>query len=86
VSEFRWEAQPRVERGVAQWTSSGLPLQLVTIGLLPAGGAPGERDERPERAPVLWNLGPGEARELAFCVLELAELAERRTEARDEPA
>jgi hypothetical protein len=35
---------------------------------------------------VVSYLRPGEARALAFCLLGLAELAERRTEAQDEPA
>jgi hypothetical protein len=83
VSEYRWETRPRLERGVCQWTASGLPLQLVTLALLPAGEALDERDERVERAPVLWDLRPSEARELAFYLLELAELAERWTEARE---
>jgi hypothetical protein len=30
--------------------------------------------------PVVSHLRPSEARELAFCLLELAELAERRSE------
>jgi hypothetical protein len=38
------------------------------------------------RPPAVSYLRPGEARELAFCLLELAELAERRSEARDELA
>ena len=87
MSEYRWEAEPRLERGVRQWSSSGLALQLVTIVLRPAGEGLDDRGERLERAPMLWDLRPGEARELAFCLLELAELAERRTqEAQDEPA
>jgi hypothetical protein len=38
------------------------------------------------RPPVVSYLRPGEARDLAFSLLELAELAERRTEAGDELA
>jgi hypothetical protein len=30
--------------------------------------------------PVLTRLRPSEARELAFCLLQLAELADRRSE------
>jgi len=82
VSEYRWEARARLENGVSQWTSSGLPLQLVTVGLLPGPEVPGERGEPVERAPVLWDLRPQEAREFAFELLVLAELAERRGEAR----
>jgi hypothetical protein len=32
--------------------------------------------------PVLTHLRPSEARELAFCLLELAEVAEQRSEPR----
>jgi hypothetical protein len=80
MSEYRWEAQPRVERAARQWTASGLPLQLVTIGLLPEGEVVDERAQPVERAPVIWDLRPGEARALAFELLVLAEQAERRTE------
>lgn len=78
MSEYRWE--PRMERGTAQLDASGLPLQLVTIGLLPAEEIASEQDEPVKRAPVLWDLRPSEARELAFCLLELAELADHRSE------
>jgi hypothetical protein len=78
VSEYRWEAQPRVDRGVTRWDASGLPMQVVTIGLLPAASTD-ERSEPLKRAPVLWDLHPQEARELALELLELAELAERRS-------
>ena len=84
MSEYRWEALPRLERGARQWDPSGLPLQLVTIGLLPVQER--ERGEPLGRAPVLWDLRPSEARELAFGLLELAERAERASEGGDEPA
>jgi hypothetical protein len=80
VSEYRWEARPRVEQGTSQWDASGLPLQLVTIGLLATEEIAGERGEPVKRAPVLWDLRASEARELAFELLELAELADRRSE------
>jgi hypothetical protein len=79
VSEYRWEAQPRVDRGVTRWNASGLPVQLVTIGLLPEASSD-ERSEPLKRTPVLWDLHPREARELALRLLELAELAERRSQ------
>jgi len=79
VSEYRWEAQPRMDPGVTQLDASGLSLQLVTIGLLPVETS-GERGGPPKRAPMLWDLRPAEARELAFCLLELAELADHRSE------
>ena len=79
MSEYRWECQPRLERGVTQWDASGLPVQLVRIGLLPEATTD-ERSEPLKRAAVLWDLLPHEARELGSALLELAELAERRTE------
>jgi hypothetical protein len=78
MSEYRWEARPRVDRGMTQWDASGLPVQLVTIGLLP-DATTDERSEPLKRAPLRWDMHPAEARELAFGLLELAELAERRT-------
>jgi hypothetical protein len=78
VSEYRWEARPRVERGVTQCDASGLPVQLVTLGLVPEATTD-ERSEPMKRAAVLWDLHPEDARELARCLLELAELAEHRT-------
>lgn len=81
MSEYRWEARVRVENGVTEWTASGLRLQLITIALLPGPGVLDERGAPVERAPVLWDLRPREARELAFQLLEFAELAERRSEA-----
>lgn len=80
MSEYRWEAQPRLERGASQLDPGGLPLQLVTIGLLPVEEASRERGEPVRRAPVLWDLRACEARKLAFRLLELAELADRRSE------
>lgn len=58
-------------------------LQLVTMCLTDEGV--GEIcDEHgqplPPTAPVLAYLRPDEARKLAFCLLEVAELADRRSE------
>jgi hypothetical protein len=57
--------------------------QLVTVCLCDDGV--GEiSDDRGEPVapapPVVTNLRPSQARELAFCLLELAEHAERRSE------
>ena len=66
----------------------GGSLQLVTVCLSDEGAgevsdALGEPLVRP---PVVSYLRPREARELAFCLLELAGLAEWRREAQDERA
>jgi len=58
-------------------------LQLVTVCLCDddVGELTDERG-RPIalEPPVLARLRPSEARKLAFCLLELAELADRRSE------
>ncbi|MCA1699507.1 MAG: hypothetical protein LC790_11665 [Actinobacteria bacterium] len=57
----------------------GGALQLVTVCLCDRSGeVSDERGEPVTRAPVVSYLRPSEARELAFCLLELAEW---RTEA-----
>jgi hypothetical protein len=61
----------------------GTGLQLVTVCLSDDGaGEISDELGRPvaPAPPVVSHLRPSEARELAFCVLELAELADRRTE------
>ena len=86
MSLYRWEAQALLEDGMTEGLVGGSSLQLVTVCLTDEGA--GEIcDVRgtplaPE-PPVLTHLRPGEARELAFCLLELAELAERRLEPDD---
>lgn len=83
MSLYRWEAQALLEDGMTEGRVGGGSLQLVTVCLTDEG-AGGICDAQgtplaPE-PPVLTRLRPGEARELAFCLLELAELAERRSE------
>jgi hypothetical protein len=60
----------------------GGALQLVTVCLSDDGaGEVSDQLGRPvKRAPVVSHLRPEDARELAFCLLELAELADRRSE------
>jgi hypothetical protein len=56
---------------------------LVTVCLTDDGaGELCDEQGRPvaPAPPVVSHLRPSEARELAFCLLELAELAERRSE------
>ena len=83
--EHRWEAQARLQDGMTEGRIDGSALQLVTVCLCD-GGAGEISDElgRPgvSSPPVVSYLRPSEARELAFCLLELAELADRRSEER----
>jgi hypothetical protein len=60
----------------------GSALQLVTVCLSNdgAGEVSDVLGEPVIEAPVVSYLRPTAARELAFCLLELAELAERRLE------
>jgi hypothetical protein len=80
--EHRWEARARLEDGMTEGRVGGGLLQLVTVCLSDDGaGELSDELGRPvKRAPVVSHLRPEEARELAFCLLELAELAERRSE------
>jgi hypothetical protein len=86
--EHRFEIQARLESGMTEGRVDGSALQLVTVCLCDEGaGEVSDVNGAPlARPPVLSYLRPGEARELAFCLLELAELAERRTEAQEESA
>jgi hypothetical protein len=82
MTEHRWEAQALLEEGMTEGRADGSALQLVTICLGDTFGVADELGEPvPPRAPVVSYLRPGEARQLAFCLLELAELADRRSEA-----
>ena len=78
MSLYRWQAQTRLEDGMTERRVDGSGSQLVTVCLTDEGGGEvsNELGEPVERLPVLTHLRPGEARELAFCLLELAELAE----------
>jgi hypothetical protein len=61
----------------------GGSLQLVTVCLCDEGVGElcDERGRSVAPAPeVVTHLRPSDARELAFCLLELAELAEQRSE------
>ena len=81
--EHRWEAQARLEDGVTEGRVGvdGSARELVSVRLLDSFGVADEQGEPvPPRPPVVSHLRPSEARELAFELLELAELAERRTE------
>ena len=80
--EYRERVLARLDGRTLSRVSGG-GLQLVTVCLTDEGV--GELcDEHgqplPPTAPVLAYLRPDEARALGFCLLEVAELAERRSE------
>ncbi len=79
--EHRWEARARLEDGMTEGLPGGV-LQLVTVCLSDDGaGEVSDARGRPvKRAPVVSHLRPSDARALAFELLELAELADRRSE------
>jgi len=82
MSEYRWQALARLD-GMTEARVGGGSLQLVTVCLSDedAGELCDEHGRPVAPAPeVLTHLRPSEARTLAFCLLELAELAERRSE------
>jgi hypothetical protein len=82
MSEYRWEALARLD-GMTEARVGGGSLQLVTVCLSDedAGELCDEHGRPVAPAPeVLTHLRPSEARTLAFELLELAELAERRSE------
>jgi hypothetical protein len=80
--EHRWEARAWLEDGMTEARVGAGAVQLVTVCLSDDGGGElSEKQGRPvKRAPVVSHLRPSDARELAFCLLELAELADRRSE------
>lgn len=82
MTEYRWQALARLD-GMSASRVGGGSLQLVTVCLSDDGaGELSDEHGRPvaPAPPVLTHLRPSEARELAFCLLELAELAEHRSE------
>jgi hypothetical protein len=83
--EHRFQIEARLESGVSERRVDGGSLQLLTVCLCDEGaGEVSYLDGEPLLRPPV--VRPGEARDLAFSLLELAEVAERRTEAGDELA
>jgi hypothetical protein len=81
--EHRFEARARLEDGMTEGLIGGGAQQLVTVCLSDddAGEISDERGEPIAPAPpVVSHLRPSQARALAFCLLELAEHADRRSE------
>jgi hypothetical protein len=78
--EHRFEARARLEDGMTEGLIGGAAQQLVTV-CLSDDGAGEISDERGQSIapapPVVSYLRPSQARALAFCLLELAELADR---------
>jgi hypothetical protein len=82
MSEYRERVLARLDgRTLSGIGGGGLELVMVCLTDEDAGEFC-EEHGRPlaPSAPVLTHLRPDEARELAFCLLELAEGAERRSE------
>jgi hypothetical protein len=84
MRSHRWGVHARVEDGMTEGRVDGSALQLITVCL--SDGDAGEISDELGRPaapspPVVSHVRPSEARELAFCLLELAELADRRSEA-----
>jgi hypothetical protein len=81
----RWEAQARLEDGMREGLVAGSAVQLVPVCRSVVGA--GESSDVlgvpvAPAPPAVSHLRPSEARELAFCLLELAELADRRSQER----
>ena len=82
MSEHRERALARLD-GRTLGRVGGGSLELVTVCLSDDGaGELSDEHGRPvaPAPPVVTHLRPSEGRELAFCLLELAELAEHRSE------
>jgi len=83
MSWQRSETRARLQDGMTEGLVGGGALRLVTVCLSDDGvGEISDRLGRPvaPAPPVLSHLRPSEARALAFELLELAELAEQRSE------
>jgi hypothetical protein len=76
MSWHRWEARACLEDGMTKRLVDGGRLRLVMVCL--CDDVTGEPDEL--APPVVSHLRPSEARELAWCLLELAEHAEQGSE------
>ena len=81
MTEYRWQARARLDGRTLSRVGGG-SLHQVTVCL--SDDDVGElRDEHGQvvapAPPVVTHLRPSEARELAFCLLQLAEVAEQRS-------
>ena len=77
MREHRWDITAAIEPGQTECRIDGTALQHVSVIL---------SDSPPDDPGVDWapavmaTLRPNQARELAFCLLELAEQAEQASE------
>ena len=84
MRSHRSQTLARLENGMTEGLVGGGSLQLVTVCSSDDGvGEISDDQGRPlgPEPPVVSYLRPSQARSLAFCLLELAEHAERRSEA-----
>jgi hypothetical protein len=81
MRQHRFEVQARLEDGMTEQLLGGGALGLVTVCLFDGPGVVTDLGEPIASAPVVSHLRPAQARELAFELLALAELAERQAEA-----
>jgi hypothetical protein len=88
MSDYRFQALARLD-GMTEGRIGGGSLELVTVCLSDewTGELCDEHGRPLAPAPeVVTHLRPNDARRLAFCLLGLAELAERRSEDEHERA
>jgi hypothetical protein len=81
MTEYRWQARARLDGRTLSRVGGG-SLHQVTVCLSDddVGELCDEHGQVVEPPPpVVTHLRPSEARELAFCLLELAEVAEQRS-------
>lgn len=78
MRELHWDINAVIEPGQTEYRIDGSSLQQVTVILSDPAPDPEDTPVR-HRPPAAVTLRPSEARELAFCLLELAEQAERMT-------
>jgi hypothetical protein len=75
MREQRWDITAQIE-GQTELLIDGSALALVSVILSDPQPDPDDPPTR-SRPPAVVTLRPTEARELAFCLLELAEHADR---------
>jgi hypothetical protein len=76
MRELRWDITAAVEAGQTERLIDGSSLQLVTVIVSDPPPDPDDPLTR-SRPPAVVTLRPRDARELAFCLLELAEQADQ---------
>jgi hypothetical protein len=79
MRELHWDINAVIEPGQAERLIDGTSMQQITVILTDPPTDPEDPPIR-RRPPAAVLLRPGEARELAFSLLELAESAERTSQ------